>query len=103
MINSQLFSSIVLMVVITTVIAPSLLKYALRRGVCENGVNETGTGSNHELAGWRPVAVSVLTVARTQGDQNKFGRAIQNWTGTNGVLEIYAGDKLVRRFTKSTN
>ena len=33
-----------LMVVITTAIAPSLLKYALRRGVCENGVNETGTG-----------------------------------------------------------
>ena len=43
-INSQLFSSIVLMVVITTVIAPSLLKYALRRGVCENGANEAGTG-----------------------------------------------------------
>ena len=34
----------------------------------------------------------------TQETQNKFGRAIQNWTGTNGVLEIYAGDKLVRRF-----
>ena len=44
------------------------------------------------------VAVSVLTVACTQETQNKFGRAIQNWTGTNGVLEIYAGDKLVRRF-----
>jgi hypothetical protein len=34
----------------------------------------------------------------TQETQNKLGRAIQNWTGTNGVLEIYAGDKLVRRF-----
>ena len=34
----------------------------------------------------------------TQETQNKFGRSIQNWTGTNGVLEIYAGDKLVRRF-----
>ena len=34
----------------------------------------------------------------TQETQNKFGRAIQNWTGTNGVLEVYAGDKLVRRF-----
>ncbi|MCG6966654.1 MAG: hypothetical protein LJE59_09090 [Chromatiaceae bacterium] len=34
----------------------------------------------------------------TQETQNQFGRAIQNWTGTNGVLEIYAGDKLVRRF-----
>jgi hypothetical protein len=34
----------------------------------------------------------------TQESQNRIGRAIQNWTGTNGVLEIYAGDKLVRRF-----
>jgi hypothetical protein len=36
----------------------------------------------------------------TQEAQNKFGRAVQNWTGTNGVLEVYAGDKLVRRFLK---
>lgn len=35
-ISSQLFSAIVLMVVITTVIAPGLLKWALRRGVSEN-------------------------------------------------------------------
>ena len=34
----------------------------------------------------------------TQETQNKLGRAIQNWTGTHGVLEIYAGEKLVRRF-----
>jgi len=34
----------------------------------------------------------------TQETQNKFGRAVQNWTGTDGVLEIYAGDKLVKRF-----
>lgn len=32
-INSQLFSAIVLMVVITTVIAPSLLKWAIKRGI----------------------------------------------------------------------
>ncbi len=36
----------------------------------------------------------------TQEQQNKIQRDIQNWTGTNGVLEIYAGDKLVRRFIK---
>jgi hypothetical protein len=36
----------------------------------------------------------------TQEQQNKIQRDIQNWTGTNGVLEIYAGDKLVRRFVK---
>ena len=36
----------------------------------------------------------------SQETQNKLGRSIQNWTGTDGVLEIYAGDKLVRRFLK---
>ena len=36
----------------------------------------------------------------TQEQQNKLGREIQNWTGTSGVLEVYAGDKLVRRFIK---
>lgn len=39
-----------------------------------------------------------LFIGCTQESQNKLGRSIQNWTGTNGVLEIYAGDKLVRRF-----
>ena len=34
----------------------------------------------------------------TQETQNRISRAVQNWTGTDGVLEIYAGDKLVRRF-----
>jgi hypothetical protein len=37
-------------------------------------------------------------VACTQETQNKLGRAVQNWTGTDGVLEIYAGEKLVKRF-----
>lgn len=36
----------------------------------------------------------------TQETQNKFGRAVQNWTGTDGILEIYAGDKLVKRFVR---
>ncbi|NOZ91200.1 MAG: hypothetical protein GXO60_07965 [Epsilonproteobacteria bacterium] len=36
----------------------------------------------------------------TQETQNKLSRSIQNWTGTNGVLEVYAGDKLVKRFLK---
>lgn len=47
-------------------------------------------------------ALLVLAVALlggcTQEQQNKISRSVQNWTGTNGVLEIYAGDKLVRRF-----
>jgi hypothetical protein len=36
----------------------------------------------------------------TQETQNKLGRAIQNWTGTDGILEVYAGDKLVKKFLK---
>jgi hypothetical protein len=49
----------------------------------------------------RPLALStILLAACTQEQQNKISRGIQNWTGTNGVLEIYAGDKLVRRFVK---
>jgi len=36
----------------------------------------------------------------TQETQNKLGRSIQNWTGTNGVLDIYMGEKLVQRFIK---
>ena len=39
-----------------------------------------------------------LAMACTQESQNKIGRSIQNWTGTDGVLEIYAGEQLVRRF-----
>ena len=42
-----------------------------------------------------------LLAGCTQETQNKFGRAIQNWTGTNGVLEIYAGEKLVKRFIRN--
>ena len=48
------------------------------------------------------LAISTLGLlsACTQETQNKIGREILNWTGTNGVLEVYAGDKLVRRFIK---
>jgi hypothetical protein len=43
---------------------------------------------------------AILAVGCTQEQQNKISRDVQNWTGTNGVLEVYAGDKLVRRFLK---
>ena len=43
---------------------------------------------------------ATLLAACTQEQQNKISRDIQNWTGTDGVLEVYAGDKLVRRFIK---
>jgi len=47
------------------------------------------------------VATAIFVLAGcTQEQQNKISRDIQNWTGTNGVLEVYAGDKVVRRFLK---
>jgi len=49
------------------------------------------------------VALAVITLGLTgctQETQNKIGRSIQNWTGTDGVLEVYAGEKLVKRFLK---
>jgi hypothetical protein len=45
-------------------------------------------------------ALLLALVGCTQEQQNKINREIQNWTGTNGVLEVYAGDKVVRRFLK---
>ena len=42
----------------------------------------------------------MLLGACTQEQQNKISRDIQNWTGTDGVMEVYAGDKVVRRFLK---
>ena len=46
------------------------------------------------------LALLLALASCTQEQQNKLSRDIQNWTGTNGVLEVYAGDKLVRRFLK---
>jgi hypothetical protein len=64
----------------------------------------TGNGAKEDPMGekwkWTVLAglLVMLIAACTQETQNKIGRSIQNWTGTDGVLEIYAGDKLVRRF-----
>ncbi|MEM7404117.1 MAG: hypothetical protein AAF458_02440 [Pseudomonadota bacterium] len=44
------------------------------------------------------VAAVVGVSGCTQETQNQLGRAVRNWTGDNGVLEIYAGQTLVRRF-----
>jgi hypothetical protein len=44
--------------------------------------------------------VLLLLAACTQEQQNQLRRDVQNWTGTNGVLEIYAGDKVVKRFMR---
>ena len=43
---------------------------------------------------------ALFITACTQESQNKFNRSLQNWTGTNGVLDIYMGEKLVQRFIK---
>ncbi len=46
------------------------------------------------------ISVALFLTACTQETQNKIGRSLQNWTGTNGVLDIYMGEKLVQRFIK---
>lgn len=56
---------------------------------------------NHKT--WLGLALAAsagLLAGCTQEQQNKLSRDIQNWTGTNGVLEVYAGDKVVKRFLK---
>ncbi len=47
-------------------------------------------------------AIALLAIAAgcTQETQNKFGRSLQNWTGADGVLEVYAGERLAQRFIK---
>ncbi len=39
-----------------------------------------------------------LVAGCTQEQQNKITRVVQNYTGTDGVLEVYAGERLVKRF-----
>ncbi|MEA1919185.1 MAG: hypothetical protein U9N52_05045 [Campylobacterota bacterium] len=46
------------------------------------------------------VVLMTLFSGCTQETQNKFSRSVQNWTGTNGVLDIYAGSTLIKRFLK---
>jgi hypothetical protein len=36
----------------------------------------------------------------TQETQNKISRSIQNWTGTNGVLDVISDGKILYRFIK---
>ncbi len=41
-----------------------------------------------------------LLLSGCEEKQNKINRYFQNWTGVNGIIEIYAGEKLVKRFMK---
>ncbi|MGF1451069.1 MAG: hypothetical protein ACFB21_03225 [Opitutales bacterium] len=34
----------------------------------------------------------------TVEQRNRMGRGVINWTGTNGVLDVYAGERLAMRF-----
>lgn len=52
------------------------------------------------LAATMVMLLLMLMSGCTQETQNRLGRSIQNWTGTDGILEVYAGDKLVKRFLK---
>ena len=45
-------------------------------------------------------AMLLLLSGCTQETQNSLSRSLQNWTGTNGVLDVYAGNKLVKRFIR---
>jgi hypothetical protein len=45
-------------------------------------------------------ALLLALTACTQETQNQLGRGIQNWTGTDGILEVYAGQNLIKRFLR---
>lgn len=45
-------------------------------------------------------ALAIGSQGCTQESQNALRRGIQNWTGTDGVLDVLAGDKLYMRFIK---
>jgi opacity protein-like surface antigen len=51
----------------------------------------------HTLAA---LALAAALAGCTQEQQNKIKRDIQNWTGTDGVLEVYSGAQVVKRFLK---
>jgi len=78
---------------------PVLRRIKLRRPLTVEGnamqISPRAPGRFLAIAG----LASILTLtACTQEQQNKFGRGVQNWTGTDGVLDVYAGEKLAMRF-----
>lgn len=49
------------------------------------------------------VAVTLVVLSLsgcTQEQQNQISRSIQNWTGTNGVLDVFSEGKVLYRFIK---
>ncbi len=56
--------------------------------------------SRKKMTTFSLLVLALLSSGCTQEQQNKMSRGIQNWTGTNGVMDVYAGEKLVQRFIK---
>jgi hypothetical protein len=48
---------------------------------------------------WAVCLLALLTGCTVE-QRNKIGRGVINWTGANGVLDIYAGEKLAMRFIR---
>ena len=46
------------------------------------------------------LVVALWFTGCTQESQNQIGRSIQNWTGTDGVLDVFAGEKIAMRIIK---
>ena len=46
------------------------------------------------------IATAIWFAGCTQESQNQLGRSIQNWTGTDGVLDVFAGEKIAMRIIK---
>ena len=49
---------------------------------------------------WTGALALALLAGCTQERQNQIKREIQNWTGTDGVLEVCGGQQVVKRFLK---
>lgn len=58
------------------------------------------TGAGMKIKTLLLIVLTLIFTSCTQETQNSLSRSLQNWTGTNGVLDVYAGDKLVHGFIK---
>lgn len=59
-------------------------------GLFRNALRSLGLGAG--------AAGLLLAAGCTQETQNRISRSIQNWTGTNGVLEVISSGEVVKRF-----
>ncbi len=52
------------------------------------------------ISGLAAAALTVWFAGCTQETQNRFGHSLQNWTGIDGVVDVYSGGKLMIRYLK---